>query len=78
MQIKVQISFDAWPYSESLAVTIVPEDFSSMDKMVDSITNNLKMRLLSHVRTHHPDIWFKYSPFKEDAIEGLLFPIPNN
>jgi hypothetical protein len=71
MNIKVQISFDAWPYSETHAVEITPEQFKNMDKTVDSITSNLKMRLLSHVRTHHPDIWYQYTPFNEQDLNKL-------
>lgn len=71
MNIKVQIQFDLWPYSEAHTVHITPEEFKNMDKMVDSITSNLKMRLLSHVRTHHPDIWYQYTPFNEKSLNDL-------
>lgn len=74
MTFKVQVTFDAWPYSESFSVNISPEDFPKMDKMVDSITSNLKMRLLSHVRLHHPDIWYQYSPFTSDDLTQLQVP----
>ncbi len=74
---KVQISFDAWPYSESFTVNIAPEDFPKMDKMVDSITSNLKMRLLSHVRLHHPDVWYQYTPFDSNELSLLQVPTTN-
>lgn len=72
MNIKVQIQFELWPYTDSLSVQITPEEFKNMDKMVDSITSNIKMRILSHVRTHHPDVWYQYTPLKQDELNKLL------
>lgn len=71
MEIKVNITFSMWPYTQTHEVLIPEEEFKNMDRWVDSITNNLKMNLLTHVRLHHPNLWNKYSPFKEDALEQL-------
>lgn len=71
MTIKVNISFELWPYQQSYAVEIPEEKFKEMDKYVDSITSNLKMSLLSHVRTHHPNLWYKYSPLEDQALANL-------
>lgn len=74
MQIEVSIKYSVWPYEQSLAVAIPEEEFKNMDKWVDSITSNLKMSLLSHVRTHHPDIWYKYTPFEPQKWDDLKVP----
>lgn len=71
MDIKVSITFSMWPYAQTHEVTIPKEEFKNMDKWVDSITNNIKMNLLTHVRTHHPTIWNQYSPFDPDKLTSL-------
>lgn len=75
MEIKVNISFSMWPYTQSQEVTIPEEEFKNMDKWVDSITNNIKMNLLTHVRMHHPTLWNKYSPFEGDKLVDLTTAI---
>jgi hypothetical protein len=71
MEIKVNISFAMWPYEQSMSITIPEDAFKDMDKYVDSITSNLKMALLGHVRAHHPTIWHKYSPFDSELLKTL-------
>jgi len=71
MNIKVNISFQLWPYEQSYTVEIPEDKFKEMDKYVDSITNNLKMSILSHVRLHHPNLWYKYSPLETESISDL-------
>lgn len=71
MNIKVNISFALWPYEQSYTVEIPEDKFKEMDKYVDSITSNLKMAILSHVRLHHPNLWYKYSPLEEQALNEL-------
>lgn len=72
MNIKVQIQFDAWPYSETHAVEITADKFKDMDRIVDSIVSNLKMRLLFHVKEHHPDIWYQHTPLKQEDLTKLM------
>lgn len=71
MNIKVQIQFDAWPYSETHSLEITPDQFRNMDRMVDSITSNLKMRLLTHVKENHPDIWYRDTPLVQSELNKL-------
>lgn len=71
MDIKVNISFSMWPYEQSMSVSISEDNFKDMDKYVDSVTSNLKMALLGHVRLHHPNIWYKYSPFEAELLKKL-------
>jgi hypothetical protein len=71
MTIKVNISFELWPYQQSYSVEIPEDKFKEMDKYVDSITSNLKMSLLSHVRVHHPNLWYKYSPLEDQILATL-------
>lgn len=71
MDIKVNITFSLWPYEQSMSVVIPEDRFKDMDKYVDSITSNIKMALLGHVRTHHPTIWHKYSPLEVDLLKTL-------
>lgn len=72
MTIKVNISFALWPYEQSYTVEIPEDKFKDMDKLVDGITSNLKMSILSHVRLHHPNLWYKYSPLEANAVSDLL------
>ena len=60
-----------WPYTQTHEVTIPEDEFKNMDKWVDSITNNIKMNLLTHVRLHHPALWSKYTPFEGDKLGDL-------
>lgn len=71
MDLEVTIKYHLWPYTKSISVHIPEDDFKNMDKYVDSITNNLKMDLLTHVRTHHPTIWHKYVPSSLDNLKDL-------
>lgn len=75
MEIKVNISFSMWPYTQSQEVIIPETEFKNMDMWVDSITNNIKMSLLTHVRTHHPTLWNQYSPFEGDKLADLSTPV---
>lgn len=71
MEIKVNISFSMWPYTQSHEVSIPESEFKNMDTWVDSITNNIKMNLLTHVRTHHPNLWNQYTPHNVDKLADL-------
>lgn len=71
MTIKVNISFQLWPYEQSYTVEIPEDRFKDMDKFVDSITSNLKMSLMSHVRLHHPNMWYKDTPLEPNALTNL-------
>lgn len=71
MEIKVNISFSMWPYEQSMSVVIPEDAFKDMDKYVDSMTSNLKMALLAHVRKNHPTIWYQYTPFDSDKLTEL-------
>jgi len=74
MTIKVNISFQLWPYEQSYTVEIPEDRFKDMDKFVDSITSNLKMSLMSHVRLHHPNMWYKDTPLQPMALDRLTVP----
>jgi len=71
MNIKVSIKFELWPYEQEYSVTIPTEEFDKMDTYVDSITSNLKMSILSHVRAHHPTTWYKNSPLNLEQLNKL-------
>jgi hypothetical protein len=71
MQVKVQIKYELWPYEETMAVTIPAEDFDKLDLYVDSITSNLKMRIMTQVKNHHPNTWYKQSPLNIEQLKEL-------
>jgi hypothetical protein len=71
MKIKVSIKYELWPYEQELSVTIPQDEFHKMDTYVDSMTSNLKMNLLTHVKNHHPNTWYKNSPLNLDKLKDL-------
>lgn len=71
MNLKVTINFSLWPYEETMAVSMTPESFQDLDKYVDSLASNIKMRILSHIKTNHPTVWYKNSPLDIDKLNEL-------
>lgn len=72
MQIKVSIKYSIWPYEEETSVTIPLEDIpNGLDKPLDALLSNAKMRIFSVVRAEHPLAWHTPSPLDIDKLDNL-------
>ena len=71
MQIKVTVKYELWPYEETFSVTIPPEEVSKLDTYVDSITSNMKVRMLTALRTQHPTVWHQNTPLNILELNNL-------
>lgn len=56
---------------ETLVIKITPTNVDLLDQIVDSQISNLKLRVLTYIRTNYPHVWHKDSPTDLDALTKL-------